>query len=279
MDSAFLVEQPLFSATLAAYGVAAVAYGGTWTARRAWVARAATALLWAGVACNAALIGSRWVTAGRPPFKSLFESLVLLALCVAAVGVAIERLYGTRVFGVAAALGASGALLFALGKWDAEIVQLPPALQSAWFVPHVVVYFCGYAALFVAAVASGLRLVKPELTLRAGTALSGKVSLDAVAYDATRFGFILLTVGLFLGSVWAKSAWGDYWMWDPKENWALVTWLVYGAYLHLRKLKQWQGRRAALLSVAAFGIVLFTYLGMSALPTASESEHVYQGEG
>jgi ABC-type transport system involved in cytochrome c biogenesis permease subunit len=92
-----------------------------------------------------------------------------------------------------------------------------------------------------------------------------------------RFGFIMLTLGLLVGSVWAKSAWGDFWVWDPKENWSLVTWLVYGAYLHLRKVRGWRGERAAWLAIIGFAVVMFTYLGMGLLPTAEESAHVYSG--
>ncbi|HEY6005457.1 MAG TPA: cytochrome c biogenesis protein CcsA, partial [Anaeromyxobacter sp.] len=79
------------------------------------------------------------------------------------------------------------------------------------------------------------------------------------------------------GSVWAKSAWGDWWVWDPKENWSLVTWLIFGSYLHLRRVKGWRGDRAAWLVIVGFAVVMFTYLGMSMLPTAEESAHVYSG--
>jgi len=95
-------------------------------------------------------------------------------------------------------------------------------------------------------------------------------------HDAIRIGFILLTIGLLIGSVWARTAWGDYWVWDPKESWSLVTWLVYAVYLHLRHVRGWRGSRASAIAIAGFAIVLFTYLGMAALPTAAESDHVYQ---
>jgi ABC-type transport system involved in cytochrome c biogenesis permease subunit len=226
--------------------------------------------------CNGSLIGSRWLAAGRPPFKSLFESLVFLAFCIAAVYLAVELLYRTRVFGLLASLGAAAALLFAIAKWDAEIVKLPPALQSAWFIPHVVVYFAGYAGLFLATTVAIVQLLRPELALPAGGGAPGRGRpLEDIAYDGVRFGYTMLTFGLFMGAVWAKAAWGDYWGWDPKENWALVSWLVYGGYLHLRQVKGWRGRRSARLLVGAFGVVIFTYLGISTLPTAGQSEHVY----
>ena len=122
-----------------------------------------------------------------------------------------------------------------------------------------------------------MQLFKPRLTVNAGTALRGELVLEDVAYNTIRFGFVLLTFGLLVGSIWAKAAWGDFWVWDPKENWSLVTWLVYAAYLHLRHIRGWRGNKAAWLAIAGFAVVMFTYLGMEMLPTAAESAHVYQG--
>ncbi len=277
MDYALLAENPLFTLTAAAYAAAMACYAAAWRSTKAAVGQIASALTALALLGNAALILQRWIAAGRPPFKSLFESLVFLAFCTGAVYLGVERLYRTRVFGALATFGAAFALFFALFKWDAEIVKLPPALQSGWFIPHVVVYFVGYGALFIGTAVAVVQLVRPQLTVRAGTVLQSPLKLEDVSYDALRFGFALLTVGLFLGSVWAKSAWGDYWVWDPKENWSLVSWLVYGAYLHFRRVRGWQGKKAAWLAIAGFAVVAFTYLGMERLPTASESAHVYQG--
>jgi len=102
------------------------------------------------------------------------------------------------------------------------------------------------------------------------------IGYDDLMHGGIMLGYALLTVGLLLGSIWAKEAWGDYWTWDPKENWALVSWLTYGLYLHARRLPQWKGRKAAWLAIAGFATVMFTYLGMHLLPTAAGSAHVYQ---
>jgi cytochrome c-type biogenesis protein CcsB len=187
---------------------------------------------------------------------------------------------------VLAALGSFGALAYAVTKWDAEIVKLPPALQSGWFIPHVVVYFVGYGAAFFATAVAVVQIaagrwqwVRNLVSFRAGTVLSGRpLDLEKITYDAIKFSFTLLTIGLLFGSVWAKSAWGDYWVWDPKENWSLVTWLIYGAYLHLRRVKGWKGDKGAWLAIAGFAVVMFTYLGMEMLPTAQQSAHVYTGQ-
>lgn len=277
-----LAEHPWFVAAGASYAVATAAYAATWRSTRALVARLATAAMCAAVALNAALIAGRWIAAGAPPFKSLFESLVFFSFTSAAVYLVMERLHGTRVFGALAGLLSLGCLAYGVASWDAEIVRLPPSLQSAWFVPHVALYFVGYGAMAFATAAGALHLLSLRsrsvarlARAKAGTALSGAIDLEQVTVDAIRFGFVLLTAGLLVGSVWAKSAWGDYWGWDPKESWSLVTWLVYGAYLHLRRVKGWRGERASWLAIAGFAVVLFTYLGTGLLPSAEESVHVY----
>jgi cytochrome c-type biogenesis protein CcsB len=280
-----LFEHPFFALTGLLYAAASAAYAAAWRSTRTAVARAGTALILAAVVMNAAVVGGRWVEAGRAPFKSLFESLVFFALNIGVLYLVLERLYRTRLFGVAASLMGFGCMAYALVKWDAEIVKLPPALQSAWFVPHVVVYFIGYGA---AAFATGVAVVqllagrseavRRLVSLKAGSVLTGEpLDLDRITYDVIRVAFVLMTLGLLVGSVWAKSAWGDFWVWDPKENWSLVTWLVYGAYLHLRKVRGWRGERAAWLAVVGFAVIMFTYLGMGLLPTAQTSAHVYTG--
>jgi cytochrome c-type biogenesis protein CcsB len=281
-----LAEHPFFVATGALYAASAALYAAAWKSARRLIAQAATGLMFAALVMNAGLIFMRWQDAGRAPFKSLFESLVFAAFTLVAVYLFFERLYRTRVMGVLAMIACFGVLAFALTKWDAEIVKLPPALQSPWFVPHVVVYFVGYAAVALAALTATAQLVTHAMTgkgyiegLRAGTVLEGqKLDFEQMTYELIRFGFVLLTIGLLVGSVWAKSAWGDFWVWDPKENWSLVTWLVYGAYLHLRRVRGWRGNKTAALAIAGILVVGFTYLGMKYLPTAESSAHVYSGE-
>lgn len=278
-----IAEQPFFVATGALYAASVALYAAAWRSTRQIVARAATALMAAALVLNLALMLMRWHEAGRAPLKSLFESLVFFALCLAVVYLFFEWIYRTRVFGVPAMLLSFGCLVYALVKWDAEIVKLPPALQSPWFIPHVMVYFVGYAAVTLAAVLAAVQLLAPRvrlvqriLTMKAGTILTGEpLDVEKMAYEVVRFGFVLLTLGLLMGSIWAKSAWGDFWVWDPKENWSLVTWLIYGGYLHLRRVRGWRGDKGAWLLIVGFAVVMFTYLGMHLLPTAEESAHVY----
>jgi cytochrome c-type biogenesis protein CcsB len=260
------------------YSLSALLYGILWLRASRAYRLLATALLTMGLTVNALQLVTRWVEAGQPPFKTLYESLLLLAICIAVVYLAVERLYRARILGLPSSLSCVLVILIALMQEEKDIVNLPPALQSGWFIPHVVVYFFGYAALFVAFGAAVLYLIRPKpITMKRPELFAGQtIQLEALLDGAVRFGFVLLTVGLLIGAAWAKDAWGDYWVWDPKETWSLVTWLIFATYLHQFYLSQWRGRRLAFLVVLGFGAVLFTYLGMQLLPTADQSIHLYQ---
>jgi cytochrome c-type biogenesis protein CcsB len=137
-----------------------------------------------------------------------------------------------------------------------------PALKSNWLLVHVITCFFGYAAFGLAFGAAILYLAR-GFTNRLQAPAPGL--LDRLIYRAAVIGFIFLTLGILTGAVWAETAWGRYWSWDPKETASLITWLIYAALLHARLVQGWQGRPIAWLAVAGFGAVLFTYLGVSFL--------------
>jgi cytochrome c-type biogenesis protein CcsB len=271
-------EHALLAISLGLYGLAALAYAALWIGAARPLRRVPVAILVAALALEVVVLAGRWVEAGRPPFKTLYESLVLLAGCIAIVYVVVEAGYRLRILGLPAALAAAASLGYALVRADVEIATLPAALQSGWFIPHVVVYFFGYASLVVAAGAAAIYLVHPGPIAHSHETMlgSGAVDLFAWMHGAVRFGFVLLTIGLFIGGLWAKQAWGDYWTWDPKESWALVTWLVYAAYLHLYHVAPRRGRTLAIVVLVGMAAVLVTYLGVNALPTTEGSLHAYQ---
>ena len=229
-------------------------------------------LLLAGLSLVALLIAWRWLEAGRAPFRTRYESLLLFALCAGAALLPLRRgRRSTALLSGLASLGIALLLGYALLRRDLEVIHLPPALQSPWFIPHVVVYFAGYGALLVAAmggllVLAGEERTSPE-TVTEAAALTGR---------CLRSGFILISVGIVLGAIWAKAAWGDYWAWDPKENQALVCWLVYAAWFHARRLRGWTDWHTAWLAAVGFALILFGYLGLHLFPTAEMSAHVYQ---
>ena len=239
--------------------------------------RLAPRLLGFGLLLVSGLIALRWIEAGRPPFKTLFESLLLLVWCTCALFLLQQGRSRLPLLGAGTAVLAAAVLGYALARQDLEVVRLPPPLQSPWFVPHVVAYFTGYGAMLLAAVAAAIHLAAPGRTVlvhRGGG--EHRVGYGEVMHSAVLTGYPLLTAGMILGAIWARQAWGGYWTWDPKESQALLCWLVFTLYFHLRRLPGWRGRRSAILVLGGFALLVFTNLFMHLLPTAEASAHVYQ---
>jgi ABC-type transport system involved in cytochrome c biogenesis permease subunit len=157
-----------------------------------------------------------------------------------------------------------------VAKPEIHSKALMPALQSVYFVPHVVLYMLSYSLLAASAIASVAQMRK----LRGAAGPDER--LGSFIDDVVRLGLGLIMLGLITGAVWAKEAWGHYWSWDPKETWAFVTLATYLAYLHLR-LDRGRARPALVLMVLPLGFVflMITWLGMSFLPTAMSSVHSY----
>ena len=224
------------------------------------VGRALTAC--AGVACLG-VVGTAWHQLGRPPFKTLRESLVLFCACGALLQLLLRRRHALPLVDAGLSAGLAGAMAWVIGHPEVPLLHLPPTLQSPWFVPHVVVYFLAYAALSMAAVAA-------VAVLLLGTAGAAYVP---VMHRSLVAGYILLSAGLVVGAIWASQAWGSYWAWDAKENWALISWFTYTLYFHVRRLPGRTVRTDAWLALTGFAVVMFTYLGMRLLPVADASVH------
>jgi len=197
------------------------------------------------------------------PLSNFFESLVFFSLCLPALGLIAFRRHLRGTLGGVTALLACLILAYASLAVDSSIRPLMPALKSNWLLIHVLTCFIGYAAF---ALAFGAALLYLWQTRRSRAfPLAPPVELDRLMYRAVALGFLFLSVGILTGAVWADSAWGRYWSWDPKETWSLITWFIYAGLLHARLVKGWQGRRIAWLAILGFAAVLFTYLGVSFL--------------
>jgi cytochrome c-type biogenesis protein CcsB len=150
-----------------------------------------------------------------------------------------------------------------------RIQPLIPALKSNWLIAHVFTCFVGYGAFAIAFGVSIMYLLKAREPQGNGGLVGRFPStsvLDELTHQLVMFGFLFLCAGIITGAVWANSAWGRYWGWDPKETWSLITWFVYATLLHARLMRGWRGRRIAYLSIIGFGAVLFTYFGVNLLP-------------
>ena len=159
-----------------------------------------------------------------------------------------------------------------------EIKVLSPALQSYWFGIHVIFAFLGDAA-FAMACGIGImyliqeRYVKSKNLSKLFMKLPSLQTLDEINYHLITLGFPLLTLAMITGVIWANSAWGSYWRWDPKEVWSLITWLIYALVLHLRLTVGWRGKKAAILSIVGFVIVIFAFFGVTLI---LEGRHTFK---
>ena len=216
------------------------------------------ALTVGGLACNTAALGVRTLAAGHPPVTNLFEYLTLFAWAITVAFLLMWRRRGAEILTVFA-VPVAFAMMVVASLFPARVEQqLIPALQSYWLWIHVSLAVLGEAAFAVAFVSSVLYLLGEGRPWARGL---DRAALDEVAYRAVSIGFPLFTLGaLFAGAVWAQRAWGTPWSWDPKETSSLVVWLVYAIYLHVRLVRGWR-RRAAALSIVGFALTVFTILG------------------
>ena len=258
------------------YGLAGFLYIFAWIFKKTTPARLATWVVILGVAGNTAGIVFRWIESyrlgyGHAPLSNLYESLVFFAWTLAVIYLFIERRYQNRTIGAFAAPLAFLALAYAsLSPSISDRIQpLLPALKSNWLIAHVIACFIGYAAFAIACGISIMYIFKQRDTGETSSLL-GRLPdsgvLDELTHQLVMFGFLFLTAGIITGAVWANSAWGRYWGWDPKETWSLITWFVYATLLHARLMRGWRGKRIAVISIVGFAAVMFTYFGVNYLP-------------
>lgn len=213
-------EGILIYCTMAAYLGAAIAM--FFRARRI-----GGGLFFAGFCVAVAAFAVRWHHVNHVPLQNLYEVFLCLGMLIWPVSVFCRRFMG--VAGEAADCIIGVIVLFPAGLiFKAEPQLLPPALQSDLFLPHVASYMAAYMILAKAGMQALAQLILPD------PQGEGLVPYEQATYKMVRLGFPLLTVGLILGAVWGKIAWSDYWNWDPKELWSLISWLIFVGYLHVR---------------------------------------------
>lgn len=208
------------------------------------------------------LLAWLWLHLGRPPLRTLGETRLWYATLSVVAGALVAWRLDTTALRLPM-LGL-GVLFLGLNLAMPQALDrtLMPALVSPWFVPHVVVYLLSYAVLGLSAGVAGWRLLRRDDDLRLPLGL-------------VHAGLPLLTIGLCLGAVWAKEAWGHYWAWDPKETWALLTWIAYVAVLHAEPGLRERPRRLLALVAAAFVVVLMCWFLVNHLPSTAVSVHTY----
>ena len=252
-----------------------------------------TVIAWSGAAVHLGSIVTRGLAAGRVPWGNMFEYSSVLALLL----VVGQLAYGDLRKGLRAMSGIAlgvALLWLALARATTYVParELQVSLNSIWLKIHVFAAIAGTTMFLLSSIYSALFLVKlrserrtlgstvgaahidvfeeagPETATppeRRGFAsrLPAAARLDELAHRTVQFAFPIWTFAVIAGAIWAHQAWGRYWGWDPKETWAFITWVVYAGYLHARATAGWRDKKAAILNVAAIGVVLFTYYGVN----------------
>jgi cytochrome c-type biogenesis protein CcsB len=237
--------------------------------------RVANALTWSATVMGTVGLMVRWresylmgADIGHIPVSNLYEVFILFAIITALLYLTYERRYNNRAIGafvltvISAAVGFI--LWYAFGRDAHHIQPLVPALQSYWMKIHVPANFVGYGAFALAAMLGVAYLLmerRPHGLL--ARRLPSLDVLDDIMYKAIALGFAFFTVATVLGAMWAAEAWGGYWSWDPKETWALIVWLNYAAWLHLRLTKGWRGRPLAWWAIVGLFVTLFAFIGVN----------------
>jgi len=223
----------------------------------------------------------RWIGDGYFPLSNLYESLIFLNWSISLIHLILETKTKSRLIGSILA-----PILFLISGFSSltlpiemqKALPLVPSLQSNWLMMHVSMMIVSYGILIIGSLFSILYLAFSNFTRtnleikfnnQASKIISNQVSLlqtiDIWSYRIIGLGFPFLTIGIISGAVWANEAWGSYWSWDPKETWALITWLIFAIYLHSRLLKGWKGEKAAILGSCGFFIIWICYLGVNFL--------------
>lgn len=237
----------------------------------------------------------RWFESGYFPLSNLYESLLFFTWGVTFLSLVLESFTSLSLLGAIIsplAMFIVGFATLSLPDGMQKAAPLVPALKSNWLMMHVSIMMFSYSTLIIGSLLSIVFLVLTkgkQVNLKGSSigsitiqevetfrnvdsndgVVKGKLnlleSLDNLSYRIIGLGFPLLTIGIIAGAVWANEAWGSYWSWDPKETWALITWLVFAAYLHTRITKSWQGKGPAVLASLGFVVVWICYLGVNFL--------------
>ena len=243
------------------------------------VARIATAMMILGFLLLFAGVIARGLSAGRVPWGNMYEFSITGALAFSGAYLAALRKYDLSWLGLLVSI----AVLLILGTAVAVLYRpsapLVPALKSIWLVIHVSAAIISGGVFLLANTIAAAYLYLDTMESKGertpwAKRLPSLEYLDQLSYRLVAFVFPLWSFAVIAGAIWAESAWGRYWGWDPKETWAFITWVAYAAYLHARVTIGWRGRRAAWLCIFAGSTFLFNYIYVNIYGTG---KHTYSG--
>ena len=225
--------------------------------------RAATGLSICSVLILASFIAGLWISLERPPLRTMGETRLGYSFFAFAAGLFTYMRWRYKWILSYSTVLATVFIMINIFRPEIHDQTLMPALQSPWFIPHVTVYMFAYSLLGCAFILALVGLIR--------TGDDVLPAIDTLVY----IGMAFLTFGMLSGALWAKEAWGHFWSWDPKETWALVTWLSYMLYIHLRLVGNVSRKTLCLLIIFSFACLQMCWWGVNFLPSAQNSIHVY----
>lgn len=265
----------LFQITVFIYFISTVGFLVHIITLRKDAERIATVVLSVGFGFHTAAVLIRWFVGGHPPLVNLHDSLSFLAWAMVGSFLLFQWWHKLKSLG-AFVIPFAMIIMTASSFQSKEILPLPPVLKSIWLPIHAII--CLFAdAIFALAFCIAIMFLLQERQIkkkRLGAVfqrLPSLETLDAMNERCLTVGFPLLTLGIVTGSIWAEKAWGSYWSWDPKETWSLITWFIYAALFHQRLTVGWRGRKAAIMTLVGFAVLVFTFLGVSLLLSGAHS--------
>ena len=257
----------IFKCALAVYLVSTVAYFGSLLVRRVLIAKTATWVLLAAFILHTVYIVIRWTNTGHSPVVNSFEAISFIAWAITGAYLAFQTRTKTRVLG---AFVAPLALILAIvsSAGVLEDVRIPNMLKTSWVTIHVVFSLVGGALFAVACCSAIMYLVQDNLIRKRkidslSRFLPPLRDLDRINHISVVWGFLLLTLGIVAGAVWARTVWGSHLQGDPKQVATVISWLMCGLLVHQRLAIGWKGKKAAFLSIGAFAVLLFAFVGVN----------------
>ena len=222
----------------------------------------------AGLIIFAIFIAGLWTSLERPPLRTMGETRLWYSFFLPVAGVLTYLRWNYKWILSFTTILSTVFIIVNIANPDIHNKVLMPALQSPWFSPHVIIYMFSYAILgAVTLVAIYYLVCEKKLSNPSGIILMA----DNMVYAGTA----CITLGMLMGAIWAKEAWGHYWSWDPKETWAAITWLGYMVYIHYRLKKHSSPRTSMIILIISFILLQICWYGVNYLPSAQQSVHTY----
>jgi cytochrome c-type biogenesis protein CcsB len=261
--------QILFVLAIFSYMLSCAGYFAYLFMQRDILQRVGFALLLVGFLCQTAVILWAFFKIGHMPVNNLHETLSLVAWTLVGAFLALKLKMPVKILGVYVAPLAVFILIMA-SQLPRERLQPQNLMKGIWLVVHIITIFIGDAAFALACGLGVLYLIQERSIKKKSHGfffkrLPSLDLLDSTGYACIVSGFTMLTVGLITGMVYAKNVWGLFWSWDPKEIWSAITWIFYAVLLHERLAVGWRGRRAAIMAIVGFAVMLFTFFGVNFL--------------